>query len=70
MIKNVPKTATGFENDVNSLKGDPSNLYQYLLVSLVHFIYQNLPLSTVESIFKITEVRYEQLMLIVKVLKE
>ncbi len=30
--KNVPKTVTGLENDINELKGDLSNLYQYIIV--------------------------------------
>ena len=46
-MKTIPKTASGFEKDFNQLKKDNSHIYQYLM---------NIPLKTVETLFKNTEV--------------
>ena len=32
ILKNIPKTATGFEKDYNSLKRDPESFFKYLKV--------------------------------------
>ena len=49
-MKSIPKTAAGFEKDFNQLKKDLNNVNQYLA---------NLPVSTVEAIFKKSEVPAE-----------
>jgi len=56
----LPKTASGFEKDFNSLKKDTAALLKYL---------QQLPLATLESWFKKTEVQYELLCDILQVLE-
>ena len=37
VMKNVPKTAAGFESDYNSLKKDLPSFYQYLMVIRILF---------------------------------
>ena len=49
-MQTIPKTAAGFEKDFNQLKKDSKHIYQYLM---------NIPLKTVESLFKNTEIQYE-----------
>ena len=60
-MQQVPKTAAGFEKDFNSLKKDPKALLQYL---------KQIPLASVESYFKRTEIQYELLSGILEVLTE
>lgn len=49
-MKSVPKTAAGFEKDFNQLKKDMGQVHEYL---------KNIPLKTVESLFKTSEVQAE-----------
>lgn len=51
-MQQVPKTASGFEKDFNALKKDPAALLKYL---------SQIPLSSIESYFKKTEIQYELL---------
>lgn len=51
-LKNIPKTAAGLEKDFHQLKKDSSHVYQYL---------RNIPLKTIESLFKRSEVQAELL---------
>lgn len=57
----MPKTAAGFETDYNSLKKDLPTFYQYV---------KNIPLATIESMFKSVEISAELFAAIMKVLKE
>lgn len=51
-MENLPKTAAAFEKSFNALKKNPEAIVEYM---------QKLPLSTVESLFKRTEVPIETL---------
>lgn len=58
LSKPVPKTATGFEQDLKSLKTDKEKCQQYL---------RNIPNETLESYFKKNEVQAEVLSTILDV---
>ena len=47
-MKNVPKSVASLEKDYHQLKKDSSHVYQYL---------KNIPLKTIETIFKRAEVQ-------------
>jgi hypothetical protein len=58
-MSSIPKTAAGFEKDFNALKKDPQALLKYL---------KQIPLASVESYFKRTEIQYELLSGVLEVL--
>jgi hypothetical protein len=49
-MNNLPKTAAGFEKDFNAFKKDQKALLEYM---------KRIPLATLESYFKRTEVPVE-----------
>lgn len=49
-IGSIPKTTAGFETDLRQLKNNTANIYQYL---------KNIPLQTLATIFKASEVQAE-----------
>lgn len=51
-MKSIPKTSAGFEKDYHQLEKDSGNVYQYL---------KNIPLKTLEGLFKNSEVEAELL---------
>ena len=51
-MKSIPKTVAGLERDYHQLRNDSSHVYQYL---------KNIPLKTVETLFKRSEVQAELL---------
>jgi hypothetical protein len=60
-LKNIPKTAAGFEADFMSLKKDLPTFYQYV---------KNIPIDTVVSLFKKVEISAELFSAILKVLND
>jgi hypothetical protein len=46
-LNSIPKTSAGFEKDFNQLKKDSYNVYQYL---------RRLPVKTIESLYKSSEI--------------
>lgn len=60
-VKNIPKTAAGFEKDYNALKNDQASLLAYL---------KQVPPKTVEALFKKAEVPTEVLSGILKTIAE
>lgn len=61
LLKNVPKTAAGFEADFMSLKKDLPTFYQYV---------KNIPIDTVVTLFKKAEISAELFSAILKVLND
>ena len=51
-MKNIPKTAAGLEKDFNQLKRDSNLVYKYM---------KQVPLKTIEQLFKTPEVSTEVL---------
>ena len=51
-LSSVPKTSAGFEKDFNQLKKNSAHVYQYL---------KNIPLKTLEGLFRSSEVQAELL---------
>ena len=51
-MRSIPKTCAGLERDYHQLKKDSSHVYQYL---------KNIPLKTLETLFKRSEVQAELL---------
>ena len=60
VLKQIPKTASGFETNFKALKKSPSDQYQLL---------KNIPLSNIESYYKSTEIQTEVFNGILNVLK-
>ena len=50
VLASVPKTSAGFEKDFKQLKKNTAHVYQYL---------NNIPLKTLESLFRLSEVQAE-----------
>ena len=46
-LASIPKTSAGLEKDINQLKKDSANVYQYL---------RKIPLKTIESLYKSSEI--------------
>ncbi len=61
LLNQVPKTASGFESDFNSLKKDFGTFYAYL---------RNIPVDLIPQLFKTHDISAELFAAILKVLNE